>query len=136
MVKLRSDLRSRTTSHISPLRASYGVYFVNSPNKNDRDISGMQCTPIYSQPDRSSDSCHHFNEIPRLIGVTININIITFHEVSCILLHLRGDELIQPSIYLQPTVVGHELISLTTAVVMPVFQSARRTTLGVNKSSA
>ena len=39
MIKLRSDLYSRTTPHASPLRASYGVSFVSYTKKNDRDIS-------------------------------------------------------------------------------------------------
>ena len=39
MIKLRSDLYSRTTPHSSPLRASYGVSFVSYTKNNDRDIS-------------------------------------------------------------------------------------------------
>ena len=43
MIKFRSDLHSRTTPHISPLRASYGVSFMSCTEKNDRDISRSHC---------------------------------------------------------------------------------------------
>ena len=36
-------LHSRTTTHISPSRASYGVSFVRSSKENDCDISGGHC---------------------------------------------------------------------------------------------
>ena len=43
MIKLPPDWHSRTTPHTSPLRASYGVYFVSYMKKNYRDISIAQC---------------------------------------------------------------------------------------------
>ena len=45
MVKLGSDLNTRTTPHASVLRASYGVYFVSYmyTKKDDRDISRAHC---------------------------------------------------------------------------------------------
>ena len=43
MIKLWSDLHSRTTTHIAPLRASYGVSFVSYANKNACDISRAHC---------------------------------------------------------------------------------------------
>ena len=39
MIKLWSDLHSRTTPHTSPLRARYGVSLASYTKKNDRDIS-------------------------------------------------------------------------------------------------
>ena len=39
MIKLRSDLQSRTASDTSSLRGSYGVSFVSNTKKNARDIS-------------------------------------------------------------------------------------------------
>ena len=46
MMKLWSDLHSRTTPHTSPLRASFGVSFASYTKKNDRDISGVLCEHI------------------------------------------------------------------------------------------
>ena len=43
MIKLQSDLHSRTTPHSSPLRASYGVSFMSYRKKIDRDISRAHC---------------------------------------------------------------------------------------------
>ena len=48
IIKFRSDLHWRTTSHTSPLRASYGVSFVSYTKKNDRDISRAYCTGYWS----------------------------------------------------------------------------------------
>ena len=51
-MKIMSDLHSRTTHHSSPLRASYGVSFVNYAKKRDRDISRVHCNKHYS-----NDNC-------------------------------------------------------------------------------
>ena len=42
MIKLRSDLHSRTTPHTSPLRCPWP--FASYIKKNDRDISRVHCT--------------------------------------------------------------------------------------------
>ena len=39
----RQTLHSQTTPHISPSRASYGVSFMSSLKKYDRDISRAHC---------------------------------------------------------------------------------------------
>ena len=48
MIKRRSDLHSRKTSHTSPLRASYGVSFVSYTKKNDHDISRAHFIEMYT----------------------------------------------------------------------------------------
>ena len=46
MVKLQSDLHSRTTPYTSPLRASYGVSFASYTKKDGHDISRVHCMLI------------------------------------------------------------------------------------------